>query len=266
MVPTSGGEARQYTSGQTPDTSPRWSPDGTKIAFLSDRGAGKQIYVVPTTGGEAYQVTKLRWGAGAPVWSPDGSKIAFNASIDPEVKPEDWEKPLDAKAKEAEEKKRREEPKHLKNLRIKADAAMGLGGNRQMHVIVVDVDGQGPAKMVTTGDFNHMGAAWSPDGKYLAFTSNRAPDHEWQGWFSDIYVMPAEGGEMRKLTLSNGPTFNPVWMPDGKLGSSTSAIQREWKAAPSATLGKLWKGVSGGRPSRMPHRELRPRSGQPLRR
>ncbi len=248
MVESSGGEPRQYTSGPTIDNSPRWSPDGTKIAFLSDRGAGKQIYVVTTTGGEACQITKLRWGAGTPVWSPDGSKIAFNASIDPDVAPEDWEKPLDAKAKEAEEKKRREEPKHLKNLRIKADAALGLSGNKRMHIFVVDAEGKESSKIVTTGEFDHMGVAWSPDGKYLSFASNRDPDYEWQGWLSDIYVMPAEGGEMRKLTPSNGPARNPVWTPDGK-HIIYAGHQQEWKAAPSATIPKLWKvAVDGGDP------------------
>lgn len=248
MVPTDGGTPRQYTSGATTDNSPRWSPDGTKIAFLSDRGQGKQIYVMPTTGGEAAQITRLRWGAGTPIWSPDGTKIAFHATIDPDVKPEDWEKPLDAKAKEAEEKKRREEPRHLKNLRVKADAAMGLTGNRQMHIFVVDAEGKGPAKMVTTGEFGHMGAAWSPDGKYLAFASNRHPDHEWQGWLSDIWVMPAEGGEMRKLTKGNGQSRNPVWTPDGKY-IIYAGHQMEWKTAPSATLAKLWKvPVDGGEP------------------
>ena len=248
MAPTAGGEPRQYTSGPTTDNSPRWSPDGSKIAFLSDRGVGKQVYVVSTKGGEASQVTKFRWGAGTPVWSPDGSKIAFNASIDPEVKPEDWEKPLDAKAKEAEEKKRREEPKVLKNLRVKADMAMGLVGNRQMHIFVTDAEGKDSAKMVTTGEFNHMGAAWSPDGKYLAFASNRSPDHEYQGWFSDIYVMPAEGGEMRKLTASNGPAHGPVWTPDGK-SIIFAGHHEEWEAAPSATLRRLWKiSVEGGEP------------------
>lgn len=248
MVPTDGGEPRQYTSGPTTDTAPRWSPDGTKLAFLSDRGQGRQIYVVPTTGGEAYQVTKLRWGAGTPLWSPDGTKIAFQASIDPDVKPEDWEKPLDAKAKEAEEKKRREEPKVLKNLRIKADMAMGLIGNRQMHIFVVDAEGKGPARMLTSGDFGHTSPSWSPDGKYIAFSANRNPDHEWQGWFSDIWVMPADGGEMRKLTPSDGPAHGPVWTPDGK-HIIYAGHRQEWKAAPSATIPKLWKiSVEGGEP------------------
>ena len=93
VVPTGGGEPRQFTSGPKSDNAPRWSPDGTKLAFVSDRGNGRQIYVMPLSGGEAMQVTKMRYGAGNPVWSPDGTKIAFSASIDLDDKPEDYEKP-----------------------------------------------------------------------------------------------------------------------------------------------------------------------------
>ena len=93
MIPAEGGQPKQYTSGPKSDTSPRWSPDGDKIAFLSDRNGDKQIFVVPTTGGEAYQITRVRRGAGAPVWSPDGTKLAFTSAIDADDKPEDLEKP-----------------------------------------------------------------------------------------------------------------------------------------------------------------------------
>jgi Tol biopolymer transport system component len=125
VVPTGGGEPRQFTSGPKSDNAPRWSPDGTKLAFVSDRGNERQIYVMPV-GRRSHAGHQDALRRGNPVWSPDGTKIAFSASIDLEDKPEDYEKPLDAKEKEAREKKRKEEPTLVTRLRVKADAAMGL--------------------------------------------------------------------------------------------------------------------------------------------
>ena len=76
-------EPRKLTSGQAKDTSPAWSPDGSQIAFLSDRAEKNQIFVLPLDGGEARQVTTLETGVGQFEWSPDGSKFAFTSRIPP---------------------------------------------------------------------------------------------------------------------------------------------------------------------------------------
>lgn len=81
-VGTRTGRPQQLTHG-TADTSPAWSPDGGRIAFLRSRDEAPQIWLLPADGGEARQLTTLPLGAGAPVWSPDGSKIAFVAAVDP---------------------------------------------------------------------------------------------------------------------------------------------------------------------------------------
>ncbi|MGI6642616.1 MAG: prolyl oligopeptidase family serine peptidase [Bacillota bacterium] len=245
MVPCEGGEPRQYTSGPKADTSPRWSPDGTKLAFLSDRNGDKQIFIMPTTGGEARQLTNMRRGAGAPVWSPDSQKVAFTVALDPDDKPEEYEVPLDQKAKETQEKKKKNEPVILSRLRVKADATMGLAPNRFSHVFVKDVQGELPAKKVTCGDFNFSSPAWSPDGTKLAVSCNMREDADWEPWFSDIFVIPSDGGEAKRLTPSKGPSGGACWTPDGKY--IVYAGHNMEHGGP--TLIKLWKiPAEGGEP------------------
>ena len=234
---------RPFTSGPRMDNSPRWSPDGTKLAFVSDRGGDRQIWIMPTTGGEAYQLTKMRRGASNPVWSPDGTKICFTALVDPDDDPEDIQKPMDDKAREEARKKKQEEPTLLSRIKVKADAAKGLIGNGRTHLFVQDVDGKQAAKQITSGDFDHHHPAWSPDGKFIAFSANRQEEADYDPWLVDIFVVPAEGGEPRKLTDTKGPSMAPVWTPDGK-HIIYAGHKREFGAA---TLSRIWKvPVEGG--------------------
>ena len=85
LVPAAGGDARQLTRGGS-DTRPRWSPDGKKLAFISERDGTPQVYYVPLEGGEATRVTFLSTGADNELWSPDGKTIAFISSVYPDCK------------------------------------------------------------------------------------------------------------------------------------------------------------------------------------
>src|SRR5215467_5419071 len=80
-VGAAGGDARQFTRG-TADSSPAWSPDGTRLAFVRAQDGPPQVWLMPADGGEPEQLTWMPFGAGAPVWSPDGTKIAFSAATD----------------------------------------------------------------------------------------------------------------------------------------------------------------------------------------
>src|SRR5260370_4833580 len=93
MVDPEGGEPRRFTSGPKRDTAPRWSPDGTRLAFLSEREGKKkaQLYVMPADGGEATRLTDLKNGVADPEWSPDGTRLPFLSRVGGWQEPEDEE-------------------------------------------------------------------------------------------------------------------------------------------------------------------------------
>src|ERR1041385_6901057 len=86
LVPLSGGEPRQLTNDEHSSASPRWSPDGDKLAFISARDGEDQIWTIDVSSGALKKITTLSTGAGDPVWSPDGSLIAFTSEIYPECR------------------------------------------------------------------------------------------------------------------------------------------------------------------------------------
>src|SRR5438128_2361056 len=193
---------RRLTAGEERDSSPRWSPDGTRLAFTSTRGDdGKaQVYVLPLEGGEAIKLTDLKEDAGELDWAPDGSTIAFSSRVRDEAYGEE------------DEKKRR--PRRFTRVSYKLDN-VGWTGDRRQHLFAVAADGSGEAQQLTDGDFEHSSPAWSPDGRQLAFVSQR--DDDWDvKLVSDVYVMAADGGgEPTKLTSSDGECESVVWSPDG---------------------------------------------------
>jgi len=196
---------RKLTSGEKRDSSPRWSPDGTRLVFTSSRGdekASSQIYVLPLEGGEAVKLTDLKEDPSELAWSPGGSKIAFVARV------------RDEAYEEEDEKKRR--PRRFTRLSYKLDN-VGWTGDRRQQLFVVPADGSSEPQQLTGGDFEHGSPTWSPDGSQLAFISAR--DDDWDvKLVSDVYVMAADGeGEPSKLTSSDGGWYDAVvWSPDGR--------------------------------------------------
>jgi dipeptidyl aminopeptidase/acylaminoacyl peptidase len=194
---------RKLTAGEKRDASPRWSPDGSRLAFTSSRGQEKspgQVYVLPLEGGEAQKLTDLKEDAGELVWSPDGSRIAFSARVRDEAYDEE------------DDRKRR--PRRFTRLNYKLDN-VGWIGDRRQHLFVVAADGSGEAQQLTSGDFEDGSPSWSPDGSELAFVSAR--DEDWDlRLVSDVYAIAADAsGEPRRLTPSDGSCDAVVWSPDG---------------------------------------------------
>jgi dipeptidyl aminopeptidase/acylaminoacyl peptidase len=191
---------RRFTTGKN-DAQPRWSPDGTHLAFVSKRDTDcRQLYVMPAGGGEPQVLTALKEDAAEAAWSPDGTRIVFSARV------------RDAEYEEEDEKKR--QPRRFKRLLYKLDS-VGWTGDRRRHLYVVPADGSAEAKQITEGDFEESHPTWTPDGQSIAFASARNEDWDIE-LLSDIYVVPAEGGEPERLTPGDSAHYAPSYSPDGR--------------------------------------------------
>jgi len=187
-------EPYRYTNGGGLDASPRWSPDGTRLAFISDRSGKNQLHVMPADGGESLQLTSGDDPVSDIQWSGDGQTLyfvmrcgeKFNASTDTKI---------------------------LKTLRNRMDGE-GFWDGRRRQIFAVDVAGNGEARQVTTGDYDHTQPAPSPDGRQLAFCSNRTDERD-ATTRVDVWVQDLASGELEQITPGDGSYGSPSWSPDG---------------------------------------------------
>jgi dipeptidyl aminopeptidase/acylaminoacyl peptidase len=209
VAPAGRGRPVEFTFGDHVDSQPRWSPDGMSIAFISNRaGEGQsQIYIIPGDGGEARRVTNLRGDFSTFEWSPDGKSIVFC---------------FRKKDKEALEQEKDEARKklgvvvrHIDRLLFKLDGAGLLPGERK-HIWTLDTR-TGRTRQLTEGDlYDEESPSWSPDGRWIAFLSNRTPDPDRHPDNIDIFIMLAEGGRLRRIETQCGVKWSVGFSPDGK--------------------------------------------------
>ncbi|HLZ29874.1 MAG TPA: S9 family peptidase [Chloroflexota bacterium] len=198
---------RALTSGLHRDSAPRWSPDGGSLAFLSDRvDAKSQLFVLPLQGGEPRQLTSLKRGAGVPVWSPTGDRIAFSARVDIEA--------IARQEGQSDDKAKPPRVKLITRIRHKGDGE-GFFEALRKHLFVLDASRQKEPLQITDGDWDDAEPTWSPDGKLVAFTSNRERDRD-TSLLTDVWAVPSAGGRARRLTRHRGQASVPVFSPDGR--------------------------------------------------
>jgi len=206
-VQASGGDRRRFTVGDHSDSRPRWSPDGRRIAFLSDRdGKRSTIYTIPADGGEAERLASLQGSIGAYSWSPDGRWIACQF------------RPLDDAAKAREKDPKVEKlgvvARHFTRMHYKADGA-GYSSPMRWGIRLVDAK-SGRDRGVVEGDFDAGAPVWSPDGKKILFLASRRPDADVRPIPADLWVVPAEGGEPGLLATPPISKSSVSWSPDGR--------------------------------------------------
>jgi dipeptidyl aminopeptidase/acylaminoacyl peptidase len=216
VVPLGGGETRQLTNDEHSSASPRWSPDGEKLAFISARDGESQIWTIDVSSGALKKITSISTGAGDPVWSPDGKLLAFVSDVYPECKDDACNK------RRAEEVAQNKVKAHVAERLLYRHWKSWKDGLRS-HVFVVSAGG-GEARDLTPGDYDappfSLGGmtdyAFSPDSKDLAFTSNH-DKVEAISTNADIWLVSVRGGAARNITAANhGYDGSPRFSPDGK--------------------------------------------------
>jgi len=216
MIPASGGDPQQLTFGEQGfNGDPRWSPDGRYLYFISTRVDNKrQIFRLPVTGGEAKQVTTVPTGVDAYVLSPDGKTIAITATVFPSC--------TDMACNEKMTKERADNPvktRVIKEMPFRRWDTW-VDGMRN-HIFVIPTEG-GDAKDVTPGDVDSpiwtengtQEVAFSPDSREICFS--RFVENEALTGNSDLFVMPASGGEPKPITTNKATDSTPVYSPDGR--------------------------------------------------
>jgi dipeptidyl aminopeptidase/acylaminoacyl peptidase len=211
FVPADGSAApRRLSAEGFSSNSPRWSPDGKTLAFLSARAsdlpagesARSQIYLLSIAGGgEAIALTKLKNSVQSYQWSPEGSRIVLVSTSGP----------MDGVAAAD----RKSDVRHYTHIQYKFNDS-GWFDDKRRHLWVVSVPG-GEAKQITEGqDWNDTDPQWSPDGTRIAFVSDRTGKAYDNGHNTDVWVIPAAGGSLTKISDHAFEDENPRWSPDGK--------------------------------------------------
>ena len=188
----------------------RWSPTGDRIAYTAQgEPRGTQLFVRwMDAEGASSQITRVEQAPSALAWSPDGTQLSFTSLVEERT---NWpiklpKAPSGAKWTEA--------PRIVERLNYRRDRS-GFVDNGFRHIFVVPAIG-GTPRQITSGNFDHSGSDWTPDGKSILFSGLRVESDDYQWRESEIYAVDVADGKIRQLTQRKGPDGNPSISPDGK--------------------------------------------------
>ncbi len=215
IIRSDGSDHRPLTSGNYNDHTPRWSPDGQRLAFISDREGKPQIFIRWMDTGQSAPITNLTEPPSNIAWSPDGTQLAFTklvpaaplkiGKMPSPPQGAEWAKP----------------PQYIDRLTYRFN---GVGDipRGYVHLFVIPSEG-GTPRQISSGDFHHGGVgfgsvqpAWTPDGQYLITSANRRHDFEIETRDTEIYEFSVQDGSVRALTDRPGPDNSPAVSPDGR--------------------------------------------------
>jgi dipeptidyl aminopeptidase/acylaminoacyl peptidase len=209
VVDVSSGQQRPLLAGLGSYFSPRWSPDGARLAYVAADGASPQLYVRWMASGESARITGLPNSPSSIEWSPDGRRIAYSMFI-----PDDGQR-LGSAPPKPEGAKWADPLEVITAVTYRADSA-GYLKPGYTQIFWVPADG-GAATQLTFGAANADGpVSWSADGRSILFAGNLSKDWEHEPNESEIYRVSIDGGRPVALTSRKGPDTNPVVSPDGR--------------------------------------------------
>ncbi|WP_108671531.1 alpha/beta hydrolase family protein [Peribacillus acanthi] len=218
------GECVTWTHGKDRNTSPRWSPDGKSLAFISNRAGKNQIYLSATLGGEPEKVTDFNRGASSIVWSPCSKKILTSTSVK-----------VDESLLEKENEKEKQNPKadHFKAMRYKSDAS-GYMSDTYSQLVLLNVETK-EVERITNDAYHYSPSSFSPDGQKISFTASLENEPDFN-LHHHVYVMDLQSKETKKIVDTHGYYSQPSWSPDGQYLAYVGHGLQYF----NATLSKLW--------------------------
>ncbi len=217
VAPVDGSaRPRRFTEGPS-DSSPRWSPDGRWLAYISitdDEPLHAHVRLAPLDGGMPARLGELPGPVMQLAWSPDSTQLLVVCRVGV---------PDRAKASVQE----RNAPRVPRGLAARLDGVGWQEGRR--HLFLIEVE-SGSARQLTRGEYDHDDPSFSPDGATIAFVSDRHPRRDDRQFRSDAWVMPVSGGRPRRLSEGKGWAAYPIFSPDGKTVAFSGVDNDRWDA------------------------------------